>query len=70
MTSIQRWLGKQEFIEMPEVEESIIKAFSQVFNITHLNTTTLHNNPDGRDMDFDLLLEIEKRLEDKTDLTA
>lgn len=70
MTSIQRWLAKQEFVDMPEVEESIIKAFSQVFNITHSNTITLHDNADGRDIDFDLLLEIEKSLEDKTDLTA
>ncbi|HKQ32356.1 MAG TPA: hypothetical protein VJV40_04060, partial [Thermodesulfobacteriota bacterium] len=70
MTSIQRWLAKQEFVEMPGVEESIIKAFSQVFNITHSSTITLHDNPDGRDVDFDLLLEIEKRLEDKADLTA
>ena len=70
MTSIQRWLAKQEFVDMPEVEDSIIKAFSQVFNITHSNTITLHDNAGGRDIDFDLLLEIGKRLEDKTDLTA
>lgn len=70
MTSIQRWLAEQEFIDMPEVEESIIKAFSQVFNITHSNTITLHDNADGRDIDFDLLLEIGKRVENESDLTA
>lgn len=70
MTSIQRWLAEQEFIDMPEVEESIIKAFSQVFNITHSNTITLHDNADGRDIDFDLLLEIGNRVENESDLTA
>lgn len=61
MTSIQRWLAREEFVDMPEVEESIIKAFTQVFNITNSNITTLHNN-DGRDIDFDLLLETGKML--------
>lgn len=70
MTSIQRWLAKQEFVDMPEVEESIIKAFTQVFNITHSNTITLHSDADGRDIDFDLLLEIGKRIENESDLTA
>jgi lipoyl(octanoyl) transferase len=70
MTSIQRWLAEQEFVDMPEVEESIIKAFTQVFNITHSNTITLHDNADGRDIDFDLLLEIGKRIENESDLTA
>ncbi|MEW6143792.1 MAG: lipoyl(octanoyl) transferase LipB [Thermodesulfobacteriota bacterium] len=70
MTSIQRWLGKKEYIDMPDVEDSIIKAFSQVFNITHSNTTTLYNNFRDKDVDFDLLLDIEKRLEAKSDLTA
>jgi lipoate-protein ligase B len=70
MTSIQRWLAKNEEIDMPEAEESIIKAFSQVFSITHSKTTILYSNtPDG-DPDFDLLLEIEKRLGDESDLTA
>lgn len=62
MTSIQRWLAREEFIDMPEVEESIIKAFTQVFNITNTNITTLHNNNGGRDIDFDLLLEAGKML--------
>jgi lipoate-protein ligase B len=68
MTSIQRWLGKKEYIVMPDVEDSIVKAFSQVFNITHTNTTTLHNNYE--DEDLDLLLDIGKRLEGKSGLTA
>jgi lipoate-protein ligase B len=62
MTSIQRWLGKKEYVGMTEVEDSIIKAFSQVFDITHLNTTTFSINPGDEGPDFDLLLEIEKRL--------
>ena len=47
MTSIQRWLAKNEEIDMPEAEESIIKAFSQVFNITHTKTTILYSNTSG-----------------------
>ena len=70
MTSIQRWLAKNEEIDMPEAEESIIKAFSQVFNITHTKTTILYSNTSEESPDFDLLLEIEKRLEDESDLTA
>lgn len=70
MTSIQRWLARKEFVDMPEVEESIIKAFTHVFDITHSNTITLYNNTDGRDIDFDLLLETGKRLGSDTDLTA
>ena len=70
MTSIQRWLAKNEEIDMPEVEESIIKAITQVFNITHSNTITLYNNIADDNLDFDLLLEIEKRLSDESDLTA
>lgn len=69
MTSIQRWLGKKEYIDMPEAEDSIINAFSQVFNITNTNTTTLHNNTSDEGMDFDLLLNIEKRLMDESGLT-
>jgi len=70
MTSIQRWLAKTEKIDMPDVEETIIKALSQVFNITNSNTTTLYNNYADEDLDFDLLLDIEKRIEEKSDLTA
>ena len=70
MTSIQRWLAKNEEIDMPEAEESIIKAFSYVFNITHTKTTILYSNTSEESPDFDLLLEIEKRLEDESDLTA
>jgi len=70
MTSIQRWLAKNEEIDMPEAEESIIKAFSQVFNTTHTKTTILYSNTSEESPDFDLLLEIEKRLEDESDLTA
>ena len=70
MTSIQRWLAKNEEIDMPEAEESIIKAFSHVFNITHTKTTILYSNTSEESPDFDLLLEIEKRLEDESDLTA
>ncbi|HSC34545.1 MAG TPA: lipoyl(octanoyl) transferase LipB [Thermodesulfobacteriota bacterium] len=69
MTSIQRWLGKKEYIDMPEAEDSIINAFSQVFNITNTNTTTLHNNTSDEGTDFDLLLNIEKRLMDESGLT-
>lgn len=70
MTSIQRWLAKNEEIDMPEAEDAIVKAFSQVFNITNTKTTTLYNNSSDESPDFDLLLEIEKRLEDESDLTA
>jgi lipoate-protein ligase B len=70
MTSIQRWLGKKEYIDMPEAEDSIIKAFSQVFDITHTKTTTLHGNTSDEGPDFDLLLEIEKRLGDDSGITA
>ena len=70
MTSIQRWLAKNEEIDMTEAEESIIKAFSQVFNITNTKTTTLYSNTSDEGPDFDLLLEIGKRLDDESDLTA
>ncbi len=70
MTSIQRWLAKNEEIDMPEAEESIIKALSQVFSITHSNTTILYSNTLDEGPDFDLLLEIEKRLGDESDLTT
>ncbi len=69
MTSIQRWLGKKEYIDMPEAEDSIIKAFSQIFNITNIKTTTLHKNTSDEGTDFDLLLNIEKRLMDESGLT-
>ncbi len=69
MTSIQRWLGKKEYIDMPEAEDSIIKAFSQIFNINNTNTTTLYNNTSDEGTDFDLLLNIEKRLLDESVLT-
>ncbi len=70
MTSIQRWLGKKEYIDMPEAEDSIIKAFSQVFDITNTKTTTLHGNTSDEGPDFDLLLEIEKRLGGDSGITA
>lgn len=70
MTSIQRWLGKKEYIDMPEAEDSILKAFSQVFNINNTKTTTLYSNTSDADPDFDLLLEIGKRLGDESDLTT
>ncbi|MCI0480941.1 MAG: lipoyl(octanoyl) transferase LipB [Candidatus Dadabacteria bacterium] len=70
MTSIQRWLAKQEEIDMPEAEDSIIKAFSQVFNITNTKTTILYSNASDEGPDFDLLLEIEKRLGDESGHTA
>jgi lipoate-protein ligase B len=70
MTSIQRWLGKKEYIDMPEAEDSIVKAFSQVFNITNTKSTTLHDNTSDEGPDFDLLLEIGKRLGDESDLTT
>lgn len=70
MTSIQRWLAKKEEIDMPEVEDSIIKAFSQVYNISHSKTITLYNNTADEAPDFDLLLEIGKRLGDESGHTA
>ena len=69
MTSIQRWLGKKEYIDMPEAEDSIIKALSQVFNVTNIKTTTLHGSTSDEGTDFDLLLNIEKRLMDESGLT-
>jgi lipoate-protein ligase B len=62
MTSIQRWLSRKEEVDLVEVEESIIKAFSQVFNITHSNTITIHGNDADEGLDFDLLRRIRERL--------
>lgn len=70
MTSIRRWLAREEIVDIPEVEESAVKAFTQVFDITSPNIVTLHINEDGRDVDLDLLLETGKRLGNGTDLTA
>jgi len=70
MTSIQRWLAEQEMVDMTEVEESIVKAFSQVFNVTHSNTVTLHDSVHGRDINLDLFLETGKILKNGVSFTA
>lgn len=41
ITSIQRWLASNEEIDMAEVEENIIKAFSQVFGLTLSKTINI-----------------------------
>jgi len=63
MTSIQRWLSSQDEVDMAGVEENIIKAFSQVFNKKHLKTVTLFGSDSEGSADFELMLDIEKRLE-------
>ncbi len=70
MTSIQRWLAKRENVEMSEVEDSIIKAYSQVFDVTSLNTMIISNERPGGDPDFDLLPGIDKTLSDKPGFTG
>jgi len=62
MTSVQRWLSKQDEVDMAGVEENIIKAFSQVFNKKHLKTITLFGSDSEGIADFELMLDIEKRL--------
>lgn len=70
MTSIQRWLARKEEIDMAEVEENIVKAFAQVFHITHSKTITLFENNTDRVANFDTLFDIEKRLEKEPDYHA
>jgi hypothetical protein len=48
---------------MAGVEENIIKAFSQVFDKKHLKTITLFRSDSEGGTDFELMLDIEKRLE-------
>ena len=63
MTSIQRWLSSQDEVDMAGVEENIVEAFSKVFNSKHLKTITLFADNSEESADFDLMLDIEKRLE-------
>lgn len=63
MTSIQRWLAQRDEVDMAEAEESVIQAFSEVFNRRHIKTVTMCNHNHGEPIDFDLLLDIEKQLE-------
>ncbi|MEZ4546526.1 MAG: hypothetical protein R3B51_01840 [Thermodesulfobacteriota bacterium] len=48
---------------MAEVEENIVKAFSQVFSKKHLKTVTLFGGDTEDSTDFELMLDIEKQLE-------
>lgn len=63
MTSIQRWLAKSDEVDVAEAEENIVKAFSQVFNKNHLKTITLFGSNQDDELDFEQLLDVEKRLE-------
>ena len=59
MTSVKRWLAKREDIDMADAEDSIVKAFSEVFNRMHTKTVNVFE----RAFDFDRLLDIEKQIE-------
>ncbi|MFI5323073.1 MAG: lipoyl(octanoyl) transferase LipB, partial [Thermodesulfobacteriota bacterium] len=70
MTSIQRWLSQKDEVDMTKAEESIIKAFSQVFDVTHINTTILDRDIADENIDIDLLSGVWKKLGGDSDLTA
>jgi len=59
MTSVQRWLARREEIDMADVEDAVVRAFSKVFNRWHTKTVNVFEET----FDLDLLLDIEKRLE-------
>lgn len=59
MTSVQRWLAQREELDMADVEEAVISAFSKVFNRRHTKTVNVYEQT----FDFDLLLDIEKQIE-------
>ena len=59
ITSVQRWLAQREEIDMTDVEDSVVSAFSKVFNRRHTKTVNVFE----RTFDLDLLLDVEKRLE-------
>ena len=59
MTSVQKWLARREEIDMVEVEESVISAFSEVFGRRHTRTVSAFEQA----FDFTKLLDIEKQLE-------
>ena len=63
MTSVQKWLAQRDEVDMAEAEESVIQAFSEVFNRRHIKTVTMYDHNHGEPIDFDLLLDIEKQLE-------
>lgn len=59
MTSVQRWLAKREKIDMADAEDSIVKAFSEVFSRRHTKTINMFEQK----INFDRLLDIEKQIE-------
>jgi len=59
MTSVKRWLAKKDEIDMTDAEDSVIRAFSKVFDRRHTKTVNVFEQT----FDFDLLLDIEKQLE-------
>ena len=59
MTSIQRWLAQKDEIDMMEVEESVVRAFSNIFERKHEKTVRVFEKA----FDFNQLLDIEKSLE-------
>lgn len=59
MTSIQRWLARKDEIDMLEVEDSVIRAFSKIFDRKHEKTVRVFE----KSFDFNQLLDIEKSLE-------
>lgn len=62
MTSIQRWLASKQEIDMADVEENIIQAFSQVFDLTHSNTTNTLEKSSNDGGSLDILPDSEKNI--------
>ncbi len=59
MTSVQRWLAKRGEIDMTDAEDSVVRAFSQVFNRRHTKTVNVFEQT----FDLDMLLDLEKQLD-------
>jgi lipoyl(octanoyl) transferase len=64
MTSIQRWSSRKDEVDMTKVEESIIKAYSHVYDTTHSNTIIIHSEYGDESIDSDFLSGILKKLGD------
>ncbi|MEQ9618673.1 MAG: lipoyl(octanoyl) transferase LipB [Deltaproteobacteria bacterium] len=59
MTTIQRWLASKVEIDMAQVEENIVQAFSQVFNLTHSETISISAKNPNDESSLDILLRSE-----------
>ena len=68
MTSIQRWLGEVESIDMEEVEERVIRAFSEVFQRELVASVPVYKLELEDAVNPELLLEIETKLEEENDI--